>query len=201
MFKAYYLEQKLTDCIVSDIDGTLVSVSGRFKMALSSIGIDSSKWGKLNWRQIVKLLDTLSDEQKEQFDKIFNSDKFTDMDYTINPVIKYIKKLQNETNLPVVLVSGRTSDTLNGNIRAVDQIAGQIRIIDIFFWNRRTSSIEDLPQWKVNIIKNHYYNPLYVLDDDPKIISAFQSEFPNAKYILIVEGDIKVLTKEEVCIK
>jgi tRNA nucleotidyltransferase (CCA-adding enzyme) len=162
------------DVIVVDVDGTLVDVSARAVQSFKDMGVEVSAD---NWEGELK---KIKGPQKGQFFKSFLSDKYTDLDVPYPNVINFVKKMSDETNLPVVILTGRPSHMKHTQTVASMLAEKGIPIKDVLS-RGRSEGFMKTPQLKVSSLKTNGYKVHFALDDEPRILDAIGSEWPEAR--------------------
>jgi hypothetical protein len=162
------------DVIVVDVDGTLVDVSARAVQSFKDMGVEVSAD---NWEGELK---KMKGPPKGQFFKSFLSDKYTDLDVPYQNVINFVKKMSDETNLPVVILTGRPSHMKHTQTVANMLSEKGIPIKDVLS-RGRSEGFMKTPQLKVSLLKTNGYKVHFALDDEPKILDAMGSEWPEAR--------------------
>lgn len=162
------------DVIVVDVDGTLVDVSARAVQSFKDMGVEVSAD---NWEGELK---KMKGPPKGQFFKSFLSDKYTDLDVPYQNVINFVKKMSDETNLPVVILTGRPSHMKHTQTVANMLSEKGIPIKDVLS-RGRSEGFMKTPQLKVSLLKTNGYKVHFALDDEPRILDAMGSEWPEAR--------------------
>lgn len=174
----------LRDVIVVDVDGTLVDVDARASAAFRVLGMDVAPD---EWEDT---LATLDHADKDKFLRLFLSDKFAKMDKPYVDVFSFLKRLVDRTGLPVILLTGRP-DTM----RHTDSVATMLMHHGIpvseVIQRPESESRTRTAAFKVKMIQQRHYNPMYLLDDDPRNVVEFEKTWPEAMIYRIDDGVVR----------
>lgn len=179
-------EQVITadpDVIVVDVDGTLVDISARAVKCFSDMGMDVPA---AHWEEELK---KLKGPAKGKFFKNFLSDKYTDLDVPYPNVIDFVKRMADETNLQVVILTGRPSHMKHTQVVANMLAERGIPVKDVLSRGRAEGFMKTT-QLKVSLLKAHGYKVHFAIDDEPRILDAIGSEWPEARLYRADRGTI-----------
>jgi hypothetical protein len=161
--------------IVSDIDGTVLDVSGRIEAVLNEIGVPYSG-------NPLRVADTLRSKQRSRFYSLFLSERYTHLDKPVPEVIAALRDLQNESGLPLVMLSGRPIWMKRSTMAALDAMGLPIEAVLLRPKSRQMQRTAD---FKVETLQERRYRPRYAYDDDDVILAAFASAYPEAVLIKV----------------
>ncbi len=172
-----------TKIILLDLDSTIMDVSGRGVAALKDIGVQATP---KDWSEKVK---GLKSRDKSRFFEIFQSDKYTHLDEPNEHVIRFIRKLMAQERLPAVVLTGRL-ESMESTLDVIKFLRD--RGVEPYDVIRRPERLKKLPgrQFKVMMLRDRGYIPAIVLDDEPKILDAIASEWPDAVLYLATDGTL-----------
>src|SRR5688572_25869808 len=155
--------------IIADIDGTVLDVTERMRASLRDAGVEPGD-------DPSRTVDGLRGKAKNDFFERFQSEAHTHLDTPIPEVIEELKQLQQETELPIVYLSGRLSSMRKSTKAALEAIDLPFEAIVLRPWSQRMRRTTDL---KIALTREKGYEPVHVFDDDASILAAFGAAFPN----------------------
>jgi hypothetical protein len=164
--------------IICDIDGTVLNVNERIAATLREIGVEPGRDG-------ARVADSLRGKQRSRFFDLFLSEKYTHLDTPIPQVIASIEKLQVETALPLVFLSGRPSSMKRSTRKGLEETG---LTYESMLLKPRGQQMRPTAGFKVQAIRDSGYEPAHVFDDDPEILAAIAAAYPHASYYLVT-GD------------
>lgn len=166
----------MIEVIILDIDDTVVDTIKRVRAVLTELGYKVANAGREELNSIVEGLDILD---KSKFFKLFLSDKYTHLDSYNEHVIDHVVSVQLQTDLPVVIITGRpVGMTSTEQVIAYLRKRG-IKILDVITRESATD-LRHSKNFKLTALQLKEYIPAYIYDDDHDVLDAVSDIYPNA---------------------
>lgn len=163
------------DVIICDIDGTIMDVSKRMERCLLDVGIEPGPNPSVT-------ADGLKSPMRSKFFNLFLSEKYAALDEPIPSMIEQVAKLQEESGLPLVFLTGRPADMRRSTRKAVK--ATGLAFHELIL-RSRPERFKKTTEFKLGAVRSREYTPKIVIDDDTDILAAFACEYSDAAYYLV----------------
>jgi len=151
------------EVIVSDIDNTLVCTKARWEACLAETN------GKMN----------------SQFWGLFQSDKYTNLDTPIWAALYVLYNTYKGSGLPVVLLTGRSDDMVQGN----NFVRNLLNSLDIKIYDEiyRVFRTDKVAEFKLKAVEEAGYYPVYLFEDDEENIKAFKEKYEDCIVYQVID--------------
>lgn len=177
----------MKDVIAVDLDDTVVDITDRLIASLKDAGVDPGSDPSAT-------LDGLKGKKKTEVFKIFQSEKYTDLDKPNLGVIARIQELHDKSGLPIVIVTGRLDTMMSSVKSAVDRLGLPIEDIIV---RPEAERMRRTPEFKVSELKKRGYAAKHVFDDDGANLAAMSKEWPDAELHHVVGGTVETRSRLE----
>jgi len=165
------------DVIISDVDGTVFDVTERIKKSLLDVGLKPGS-------DPIATADNLVRPHRGRFLDVFLSNRYIDLDTPVPAIIETLARLQAETDLPLVFLTGRPNNLRRPTEKALEETG--LRIVGIHVRSQR-ERFKRTTEFKVDLVRRKQLMPVHIFDDDPEILAAFAEAFP-AAHLHLVRG-------------
>jgi len=142
------------EVIIFDLDGVLIDNSERYRLSLAEVDPD------------VKSHDELPRNKRNQFWRIFLSEKYMDLDKPIPRVIEVLKKRRER--FPIVIITGRTSNMLRKTLEQLKTFGIEY---DALIMRQEGIYLKD-HDFKEQVIKSLNLHVVEVHDDSVDVIET-----------------------------